>query len=279
MSLRLLKLVFRVGKILAVAPSYHDIKNQTFPSKIYGCLMASLLTFGVGVSVAFRAADYAKFFTMKLIVQVLLDGTLYVLNIYSILKIPYKKFHWNKLIKSIEKFDNNNHVKEKSKYGSFVLANGVFFFYQLYMTCLLSRTIGIKFYKQFAIEYLQLYDQFVINFLLYVFLTMLITRQKCLRQKFETQIGLAKNSTVAQFDTIKHDVCLLKEISEIINDIFGWPLFLTIAFTTLQMIMYLQLLAIIPYLQLPYLICLASVILWQCVSSFPLLTIVAKINF
>ena len=135
--------------------------------------------------------------------------------------------------------------------------------------------LGVEIFKQFAIEYLQLYDQYLINFLFYVFAKMLLARYQTLRIKLQHQFwSLQKldrrtqNYCFVGFQQITTEFCLLKETVDIVNNIFGWPLLLITAYATLQALIYLQgTIVIFNHLSHNMVIYVTVVILWHCVRS------------
>mgnify|MGYP005985142453 CR=1 FL=1 len=274
MSFKLLRVIFKLGKILAVTPDYKN-RRLLARQKVYAYLMSGFITVALGVALMYRKPDYSQYDLMNLVIQLLLDGNLYILNIYTILTVSWKKPLWHKLINNL-KIVKTDTVKEPSLLLPFVITNIIYWSYQIYMTYTFYKHIlGVEIFKQFAIEYLQLYDQYLINCLFHFFVKMLLARYQTLRIKLEHQFwSLQKldrrtqNYCFVGFQQITTEFCLLKETVDIVNNIFGWPLLLITAYATLQALIYLQgTIVIFNHLSHNMVIYVTVVILWHCVRS------------
>ena len=213
--------------------------------------MAGLVTLGVGIAMIFRAPFYQESSGFGVIIQILLDSTLYILNIYSILTSHGKNYVWCKLLKNLKTVDDNYSIREHSNYWRFIGVNVLFWGGQTYMSYWGYSAIGFDFFRQFAIEYLQMYDELVINFLFYAVLTMLLTRYHALTKQQQYHLFLlTKYGNTTQFtkacSKIKLDFCRLKVCADIANDIFGWPLLFTIVYACLQTLLYLEIIVVTP---------------------------------
>ncbi|KAJ3647511.1 hypothetical protein Zmor_019385 [Zophobas morio] len=274
MSFKLLKMVFKVGNILAITPSYDSAKTESSFDKIYNYCMMAVITGGLAISVRYRVPDYSNFPFMKAVVQVLLDSSLYVLNMYSILAALRKKPQWYKLLKNLKTVQTTL-TNENLHCSSFVVLNAIFCTYQVYMTWVVTYHIGSNFYKQFAIEYLQFYHHFVVNYLLFAFLKMLLERYQSVCKNLTNHLQLVKKLekngqkyTLLQLKKIKYDVCLLKESVDIVNSIFGWPILLIVAFTSLQMLVYLEQIVVRPHIPRTVVGYIIVIILWDSMCLF-----------
>jgi hypothetical protein len=221
----------------------------------------------------YRQPYYAQFVYIKAIIQILLDSILYVLNICTILTALWKRPQWYKLTKNLKTVQNNNNIVEKSDRFLFVFYNLIYWGYQIYMTLIFYEIMGVEFLKQFAIEYLQLYGQFIINFTFYVFSKMVLVRYRSLRKSLESQVRLVRKLSsrtivysLDHLNRIKYDIYLLKESVDIINNLFGWPVLLTIMFSGLQMLVYMQGIVVGAFNTFDTIIYTVMVMLWHCVS-------------
>ncbi|RZB40308.1 7tm 7 domain containing protein, partial [Asbolus verrucosus] len=162
-----LRLVFRVGKIFAITPSSMEIKNQSTSQKYYSCLVIAFYTVGVLVSCCYRKDYYIQYIHIKLAIQIILDSSLYVLNICTVLIALNKRSQWFKLIKNFKiTQEGSENVKEKSHLLRFSISNLFFWGIMLHMTYIFTSLMGVDFFKQYAIEYVQLYVQFFLQILL-----------------------------------------------------------------------------------------------------------------
>ena len=130
-------------------------------------------------------------------------------------------------------------VSEETRYLSFVVANTVYIAMMVHETWTYSRLMGLDFYKQYAVEYLQMYSQFLTYFVMYTLLQMLLVRyqyNKRILSKFQTKKLFSKND----IRKTNHNICILKETSDLFNHLFGWPMLLMICFTSLQTLQHLE---------------------------------------
>ena len=263
MSFKVLKIVFKVGTILGVTPPYNKTKTSCF-RKIYHYFIIAFITCGLATSVYFRKSSYLRFFFLKAVSQILVESSLYFLNIHAVFAALRKKRQWYKLLQNLKT------VQAESKNGFhcviFIASNLIFCAYQTYMTLIVTRILGVNFYKQFAIEYLQLYNQFIVNYLLFVFLTMLLDRYQRLGDNLKKLKTSGYQYSLCVVNEAAYDVCLLKESVDILNDIFGWPILLTVAFTGLQMLIYLEITIVIPRLGGAVISYIVAIILWHGVG-------------
>jgi gustatory receptor len=144
------------------------------------------------------------------------------------------------------------------------------------MTYIFTKAMGWDYYRLYAVEYVQLYVQFMINFLIYTILTMLKARYQmtslslgrhiCLVTKLERR-SLAKQYPLSFLKKIKYDVCILKETVDVFNDIFGWPVLFIILYASLQVLLYMDTLFLKSSTRsLEAILCNISMILLFCVS-------------
>ncbi|RZC41944.1 gustatory receptor [Asbolus verrucosus] len=275
MSFKQLKLVLKVGQLLAITPGYKETENQTFLRKLYAFFMIGLITIGVSVSGVYRYRYYVNFIQMKAVIQILLDSALYILNIYAVLMAVCKRTQWFKLIKNLKK--TQNVTNEKSHLWAFIASNFFYWGMEVHMTYLFTKIMDVEFYKQFAIEYLQMYSQFLIYFLLHVLLKMIISRYRSITNILNDQLGLIRKLERRQLRPrypmtclrkLKYDICLLKETVDIFNNIFGWPILFSIIFTSLQVLIYLQVIFTRGFKTVETVVYSFSIIFWHSAWTF-----------
>lgn len=275
MSFKLLKLILKVGYFLALTPGFKQTRIRSLPHKIYAYCMVVFITVGVGVSVFYREKDYAKFIHIKAVVQISLDLTLYIQNIYTILTSLKKKFMWYQLLKNLKILQNHNNIRENSNYLLFVASNCFFWGYQSYMSYIFARRMGDEFFKQFAIEYFQMYTLFFVNFLYFVVIKMLLVRYQALTNILRYKLKFLDKQDNHRFryrlhnlNRIQYDLCLLKETVDIANEIFGWQTLFIITYATLQILAYLHLIVMLGFKNVYMIIYIIGVIFWHIVSLF-----------
>ncbi|XP_063919322.1 gustatory receptor 68a-like [Zophobas morio] len=240
MSFKLLEVVFQVGKILAMSPWNSETKTVHFPSLPYAFFVTGIYSVGLFISAIYRYPVYVELSSAKFTVQVLLDASLYLINIGTILTAVRKKSEWRKLLLNLK--ITHHKSSENAQYLRFVIANLVYVVLSILEGWVYGSLMGLDFVKQYAIEYLQMYSQFILYFLLYVVLKMLLMRYEYIT-RFTSEFGKRRLLTKDYFwylQKIKCDICFLRETSDLINNIFGWPFLLIVSFTTLQILQTIQ---------------------------------------
>ncbi|XP_044264847.1 uncharacterized protein LOC123011469 [Tribolium madens] len=274
MSFRLLKLVLKVGHFFAITPSFKKSRIPTCPEKIYAYCVVAFLTLGVAISMFYRAKDYAKFIHIKAVVQITLDFTLFVQNIYTVLTALKKKSLWWLLLKKLKIVQNHNNIEEKPQYCLFVASNCFFWIYQSYMSYIFASLQGDEFFKQFAIEYFQMYVLFFVNFSFFVVVKMLLVRYQALSRHLRLNLHFLEKPenrrvgySLAHLDKIQYDFCLLKEAVDLANNIFGWQILFLITYATLQILVYLHLIVMLGFKDIYMIIYIVVVIFWHTVNA------------
>ncbi|RZC05039.1 hypothetical protein BDFB_014094 [Asbolus verrucosus] len=242
MDFQQLRLVFRVGKIFAITPPSLEIKNQTTNQKYYSCFMIVFYTVGVLVSSYYRKPYYIQHIHIKLAIQIILDSSLYAFNIYTVLIALNKRSQWFILIKNFKiTQEESENINEKSHLLKFAFSNFIFLGILLHMTYKFASLIGVDFFKMYTIQYVQIYAQFLHNFLIYTVLNMLRVRYRAVTLALSKEVCLVtklERRSVASFlNKIKYNVCILKENVDIFNNIFGWPNLLIILSGSLQILL------------------------------------------
>ena len=275
MSLKLLRAILTVGKFLAIVPPL-DTKTQktNFSQKLYPFIMAGCITVGLGFSMMWRLPNYLSAVTLGLVIQLLLDFTLYVSNMYTILTSHHKKHLWSKLLRNLKTLQDNNKITEDTNLKYFIWMNVFFWGSYCYMTWWGYSQMDVEFFKQLAIEYVQTYDVLIFNTLFCVSLKMLLTRYRAVGKRLQKQLSFfqkygpgVKGQFFGASATIKNDFCRLKETADIVNGIFGWPFLFTLVFGCLQTLLYLKVVAV-THQSIASLMYLLLVIFWHYVSTY-----------
>lgn len=220
--------VLRISKLLAMAPS--KTNNINFPHYAQAYLMIGFYLISVSASIFVRFPHYLTLRPINLLVQIILDGILLILNIYTISTTLTKKSQWCQLLVNLKVGKNYN-----LNVVSFIIANIFFHSIHLYSTFVFSEIIGVEYLEQYGIEYLQLYSQFIVYFLMYTILKILLLRYTQLKKSLAEE----RRPTLS-LEVIQDQILILKETVDAFNDIFGWPFLLLISFTSFQIMVYLQ---------------------------------------
>jgi hypothetical protein len=102
---QLLKVVFAVGKFLALTPTFIGPNLKIATKKTYPILLLSSLTIAVPISLFWRQSYYQNFIHIKLTISFLMDIILYLFNFVTIAGVPFlKRNKWQELLDNLEKF-------------------------------------------------------------------------------------------------------------------------------------------------------------------------------
>ncbi|XP_044264981.1 uncharacterized protein LOC123011554 [Tribolium madens] len=241
MSLKLVNLVFKFGSLLALTPAKIEKNGLVFPSKTYALLWIILFTAGVSISAFYRKASYKKFTPVILTIQVATDTVLFILNISTIIITATKRHQWNRFINILKFLKNNNEKGDLFWFLPFLLTNVVFVVIFTYYTTIYAQRMGVDFFKYYAVEYFQFYAQFIVYYLIYEFLNLILNAFNDLSKTMCKLLKMRSNRLhKLSFKKLKSDFCALAECVEIFNNTFGWLLLLSMGFTTLQVLTYMQ---------------------------------------
>lgn len=271
MSFKLLRLVLKIGQYLALTSDYNKLNLVKFSEKLYAYFMVSFITVNVGYAFKHRLVDYVQWKIITALIQVSLDVTLYVMNIHTILTHLSKKYLWYKLLKKLKTVKVGKN-KESTKILQFIISNICYWLYQIYISCVWSDIMGVEFFKQFAVEFLQLYNQFLICFLLYLFLNMLLFRYQILRRRLQNHLmekqTFSENINFVHLYRLKSEFCVLKEASDLINSIFGWSFQFVIVYASLQILTFFNVIIVVRKLSFKLIFYSSITIMWQAVSCY-----------
>lgn len=269
MSLKLLNLVFKCGSILALTltPIRIEETRVIFPSSIYAFLWIILFTTGVSISGIYRKTPYKSMSPIRLIVQTSTDILLFTLNISTIAILIKKKREWFKLINFLETTKDDEDSKNACWFLPFLTANAVFVFLHSYETIIWTKTMGIEFYQLYAVEYFQMYAQFIVYFVIYVILNMLLQRYQNVCKFLADQLNVQyQQNYVFILKKTKNNIYILGECVNVFNEIFGWLILQLIGFTTLQLLAHFQSIIIGAKRAPQTLVYNVTFILWHLVS-------------
>ncbi|XP_044264829.1 uncharacterized protein LOC123011458 [Tribolium madens] len=231
MTIKLLNLSFKFGGLMALTPICVN-ENVLFPSKAYSLLWIILFTTGVAISGMYRKESYQNLSPMRLVLQTSLDLLLLSLNICTIITTAKKRQQWMQLINNLKTVESSNN-KDSFWFLPFVMANVVFLVFHSYETFIWTRIMGVAFYKLYAVEWFQFYAQFIVYFFIYVILNMFL-------KKYQSVSKIVSKQNFALLRNIQNDICILADCVDVFNNLFGFLILLLVAFTTLQILIYVQ---------------------------------------
>ncbi|XP_044265090.1 uncharacterized protein LOC123011625 [Tribolium madens] len=267
MSLKLVNLVFKFGSLLALTPAKIEKNGIVFPSKTYALLWIILFSAGVPISAYGRKSSYEKLTPVILIIKVATETILFVLNISTIIITATKRHHWNRFINILKFLKNSNEKGDLFWFLPFLLTNVVFVVIFTYYTTIYVQKMGVDFFfKYYAVEYFQFYAQFIVYYLIYEFLNLILNGFTDLSQTMCKLLKMQSNRlNKLSFKKLKSDFCALAECVEIFNNTFGWLLLLSMGYTVIRQLQYMQ------YLisgKRSSLLLIIMVITWHWVGTF-----------
>ncbi|XP_044264519.1 uncharacterized protein LOC123011231 [Tribolium madens] len=269
MSLKLVKLVFKFGSLLALTPTKIEINGLVFPSKAYALLW--IILFGLltlSISAFYRKASYEKFTPVILTIQVATDTVFFILNISTIIITATKRHHWNRFINILKFLKSSNEKGDLFWFLPFLLTNVVFVVIFTYYTYIGAQIMGVDFFKLYAVEYFQFYAQFIVYYLIYEFLNLILNGFNSLSKTMCKILKMRSNRLhKLSFKRLKSDFCALAECVEIFNNTFGWLLLLSMGFTTLEILRSMQYLISGKRKSVPIIIYRIMFITWHLIGT------------
>ncbi|RZC33576.1 7tm 7 domain containing protein, partial [Asbolus verrucosus] len=194
---------------------------------------------------------YADLIHVRYAITIMMDLTLYLFNCTIIVvAVFWKRKQWYRLLRNLKMTESRNTDRSKVPYWtSFVVTHVIFWMITVYDTYAWVDIMGFEFFKQYSVEIFQSYFLFLYQFLLYVITKLVLLRYRklvaLLMPQFHYSAELRQSvSTTDNFllsiKNFENKFCLLKEIVEVFNDVFGWPILLIIIYTGLQLLNYID---------------------------------------
>ncbi|XP_044265275.1 uncharacterized protein LOC123011746 [Tribolium madens] len=247
----MLKWVLKIGNFLAMTPT----EGNFFPHRAHAYIMIGVYVVFFSVSIFYRISYYSTLRPINLLVQIILDGILIILNVYTVLTTVTKRYQWSKLLVNLK--------VDQEKKSHFIIANILFHLIHVYSTVVFTLFLGVNYIIQYGFEYLQLYSQFLFYFLLYTILKILVVKYTQLKTTLSEE-----RRPLMPLQVIKSHIFSLRESIDAFNDIFGWPFLLLIMFTSFQIMIYLQGIFVGSRKSLATIISNVNVISWQSMCTF-----------
>ncbi|XP_064211387.1 uncharacterized protein LOC107398881 [Tribolium castaneum] len=266
MSLKLINLIFKIGGLFAMSPAKIEKNGLVFPSKAYSLLWIILLSAGISVTAVYRTTSYKTLSTIGLMLQASTDVILFILNISTILVTMTKKYEWNKLIDILKILKNGSEDQNVFWFTPFLATNVVFVIIMIYETYFVIQIIGPDFFNLYAIEYFQLYAQFIVYSMIYSCLKMILESIQNISKAINSlKPNQLNNSPLKK---IKSDFGALAQCVEIFNNIFGWLILLLIGFTFFELLTCIQYMIVGKRNTLPAIIFRVMFLTWLMVGTF-----------
>jgi gustatory receptor len=229
-----LEMILNFGKILALTPPYNP--ELTLFRKIYSTVVLAVITVGVIISTINKRL-YRNFISIKIAEHFVLDGSLLIFNYCSITAVTFwKRRQWKELV------ENLKIIADAEIWSSVVVFIALQFLGVLTLTFALYTRIdmyGFEYVSRYNVDYLQDYMLYSYNTILYVIARMIFINYKLIN-KFLWQIlhrtGDCETNCHLKLKQIETHLYLLKDTVDIFNDIFGWPIFFIIVYTTLHIL-------------------------------------------
>lgn len=228
--------ILKVGRLCGIIPS---LERNKFYQKVYTLIVFILLAVGLIITGLFKKRFYEKLNLAKLAIHIMLDTSAYCINFYtSIVVVFYKDKKLKLLINNFRKMSLGKNPPKKYYNFKFYFFNFGYFATMFYSLWLWIKFFRPEYYKQYILDTIQLYPQFFYSFLMYVFLNMILARYKYLTHLIEEH---TKNY-VFFFAKVKLYISTLNQCIHIFNSIFGWAILLIIFYSSLRLLVYIELL-------------------------------------
>ncbi|EFA11815.1 gustatory receptor 72 [Tribolium castaneum] len=226
MATKLASFIFRIGSILAVTPSYNT-GEMTFVRKLYGLLFATIMTISIVVSTINRDF-YRSIPTVPAIERTILDINMALLNYYLIFSVMFwKRIQWKDLIKKIHVLVDKNCFPFAVIFLLIQIFDLVFL---ITAFCFKLDLMGLEYVKKYNFVYVQDYMVFFFNSIMSFILSIVLLKYK---QLYNSLLHTYRIQTI---EKVQKNLRFLKVVNESFNDIFEWPIFLIISYTTLHLL-------------------------------------------
>ncbi|XP_044262935.1 gustatory receptor 68a-like [Tribolium madens] len=218
--------IFSIGNFIAVTPLYSN-GEITVVRKFYGLFFAIVLTISILVSTINRDF-YRNIPTVPAIERTVLDINMAVLNYYVIFSVIFwKRTQWQDLVKIL-------HVLIDKNCFSFAV---VFLLAQIFDVAFLVTAfslkldlMGFEYIKKYNFVYVQDYMIFFCNTFICFILSIVLLKYK------QIYYSLLHTYQIETIERVQHRLRFLKFVNDSFNNIFGWPIFLIISYTTLHLL-------------------------------------------
>lgn len=263
MNIQLLELLVKIGKYVSISPSSTREKRERLSKKLYTLGLIVLFTLATLLATIEKKKFYMKLIHLKMVLNSLIDLNLYILQIYIFcLSTIYKKTEWFQLIRNLKtisplaSFHHRIPANKTTKFNYWVLifliSNLIYVLIATYAFWLWCRTLGFRdnstqYLVHYVMNYLTncFYSFFLCN-LLWIILDGYrnihfgLNKQVKHVQKLNKNYNIPNVNFMLFLNKIEIQIITMKETVELFNDIFGWPMFLKIVYSSLQLLNFLD---------------------------------------
>jgi hypothetical protein len=240
MATKSLTALFTVGKFLTITPPFNS--QVSLFQKVHTFIFVTFIT-TIVVATNINREYYHDYIYVKIAVDISTDVTLLLFSCYTpVTVILWKKDEWKKLmellgviVSTAKNISKINRVV-KISFARIVAGLGI-------LTCeyiFWSKVNGFYYYiRRFNVHYVEYYLVYTFNVFLNLILSILLSHYEYLNNILREQINsklVCVNKLLNSLRDIESDLFLLKDTTEIINDVFGWSLALSISYTTLYIL-------------------------------------------
>jgi gustatory receptor len=248
---QLLKVVFAVGKFLALTPAFIGPNLKIATTKTYPILLLSSLTIAVPISLFWRQSYYQNFIHIKLTISFLMDISLYLFNFVTIAGVPFlKRNKWQELLDNLEKFQkivSASTINWTLHSIGCIMVNLIFLGTKFSNFYIFYKIVGDEYLQHYLVEIIQTYMLFYYYHVLYSVIKLIRSYYKHVRLLLEENLSyshqVGTNLTERDLNLLNkaaYLLGLLRSTVEVFNDLFGWPILLMILYTSMMMINYLD---------------------------------------
>ncbi|KAJ3642409.1 hypothetical protein Zmor_025201 [Zophobas morio] len=236
MSPKSVKVLFHIGKLLGLTPSFSQ-NEVPLLQKLYTFMLVTLITIFVVLSLSHRT-KYQLHSHIKLTVNILIDCHLLIFNWCTALStVLWKSAKWQQLIENLLVIVHKSQAKIVRNTIAGIIA---IIFILITLICVFVfwvKTNGEYYLGEYNVQYFQYFQAFSYNVYLSLIISFLLLEYRNVGKKFNKLICLKNNKELFQgLDNIENSFCFLNDNVNLFNSIFGWPLTLNISFTTLYLL-------------------------------------------
>ncbi|XP_068899730.1 putative gustatory receptor 39b [Tenebrio molitor] len=237
MAAKSLTVLFTIGKFLTITPPY-NAKVSLF-QKVYTFIFITFTVVISTLSISNRRY-YAVEIYAKVTVNFIIDLLLLVFSCYVPLNVVlWKREKWHKLL------DNLNLMVSTSKNSDRIVRNvrisiaklGIDLVIVIVEICFWCHVFGFTIYvRQFNVHYIEFYLINSYNVFLSLILSLILIQYQHLNAALGEHFGSGRISShkfPIVLNKIENNLFFLKDLVNLFNNIFGWPIAIIISYTTI----------------------------------------------
>lgn len=230
-----LNILFAIMKILTIIPFNSTTKTANILQKLYFCILMSITTF-LTITSLINNGWYSNFNHIKMTVNILIHLNSLIFNFDTTMSVIFwKKTKWQNFL---EKFNhiitnNNNRVERNATVAIvsiFVAFLGIIWIYYFWA----NYFIATYYFPRYNVVYFHFFLLFVYSTFISFLTSLIYLEYKQLNEVLCKDFSKTKFNLIIK--TTEQSFLFLKDVVDIFNDIFGWPLALIILYTTLYLL-------------------------------------------